>query len=150
MKNTEEKATVSEIHGEFVFLETQNFGSCENCTSKKGCGQVNSIFKFKTKNKLKLKSLSLLNLKVGDEVIVSLPSDKLIKATMLMYLSPLIFLFIFSLFAKLMFGETASIFMGIMGLVLGLLIVNQYAKHQSVAKDFEPKLVRKIINLESA
>lgn len=150
MKNIEEKATVSGIDREFVFLETQNIGSCGNCTSKKGCGQVNSVFRFKTNTKLKLKAHSNLNLKVGDEVIVALPSDKLLKATILVYLSPLLLLFVFSLIAKLMFSETTSIVMGVFGLSLGLFLVNQYAKHQSVASEFEPKLVRKIINLEVA
>ena len=149
MISTEEKATVSKIDGDFAFLEAQYNGSCENCTSKTGCGQVNSIFKFKTKNKLKIKIHSTLNLKVDDEVIVALPTDKLLKATIMMYLSPLILLFTFSLFAKLMFSETASILMGVFGLLLGLFLVNHYARNQSVAKEFEPKIVRKVINLES-
>lgn len=148
MQFAEETAVVSSVDGDFVFLETQNSASCSNCSSKSGCGSVSSIFTFKPKNKLRVNNT--LGLKKGDSVIVALASDKLLIATVLMYLSPLILLFTFSLIAKLLIGETASILAGLCGLFVGLLWVKRFTQQSAIAKQFEPKLVRKIINVEVA
>jgi len=144
---TEETALVSHVEGNFVFLETQNNGSCGNCSSKTGCGSVSSIFTFKPRNKLKINNT--LELEQGDSVIVAMAADKLLMATVLMYLSPLILLFIFSLIAKLLMGETASIVAGLCGLFIGLLLVKQFTQKSAVAEQFQPKLIRKIINIET-
>lgn len=141
----EEKATVSHILGDFVFLETQNNPSCVSCSSKAGCGQVASIFTFKPKNKLKVNNT--LKLKEGDEVIVAMPTGTLLKATVLMYLLPLILLFLFSLIAKLALGESASIVGGVLGLLVGLVFVNRYSQQTRVSQEFQPKLLRKVINV---
>jgi len=146
MQFAEETAIVSSVDGDFVFLETQNSASCSNCSSKSGCGSVSSIFSFKPRNKLRINNT--LGLKQGDSVIVAMASDKLLMATVLMYLSPLVLLFIFSLIAKLLMGETASIIAGLCGLFLGLLWVKRFTQQNEVAKQFQPKLVRKIINVE--
>jgi len=143
----EEIALVSHVEGNFVFLETQNNGSCGNCSSKTGCGSVSSIFTFKPRNKLKINNT--LELEQGDSVIVAMAADKLLMATFLMYLSPLILLFIFSLIAKLLMGETASIVAGLCGLFIGLLLVKQFTQKSAVAEQFQPKLIRKIINIET-
>ncbi|MEH6455751.1 MAG: SoxR reducing system RseC family protein [Cocleimonas sp.] len=147
MQFTEETALVSHVEGNFVFLETQNNGSCGNCSSKTGCGSVSSIFTFKPRNKLKINNT--LELEQGDSVIVAMAADKLLMATFLMYLSPLILLFIFSLIAKLLMGETASIVAGLCGLFIGLLLVKQFTQKSAVAEQFQPKLIRKIINIET-
>lgn len=146
MKFAEEEAVVSHITGEFVFLETQNKASCNNCSSKTGCGSVASIFSFRPRNKLKV--INTLKLNEGDTVIVGMPSNKLLQATILMYLLPLLLLFIFAFIALLILGESASAIAGFLGLFLGLLMVNQYSKKTKIANQFEPKLIRKIINLE--
>ena len=148
MQFAEETAVVSYLDGDFVFIETQNSASCGNCASKSGCGSVSSIFTFKPRNKLRVHNT--LGLKEGDSVIVTLASNKLLMATILMYLFPLILLFTFSLIAKLLIGETASILAGLCGLFVGLLWVKLFTKQSSIAKKFEPILVRKIINVEIA
>jgi len=145
MQFAEEHAIVSHLEGDLVVLDNQNSASCSNCSSKSGCGNAFSFFTFKPKNKLKV--INSLNLKSGDEVVVGMPSDRLLKATVIMYLSPLLLLFTFSLVAKLFFGETASIIAGLIGLILGLLLVNKYTLQKNIAEKFQPKLIRKIIKV---
>ena len=141
MQFAEETAVVSSVDGDYVFLETQNNGFCGNCSASTGCGSVSSIFTFKPRNKLRINNT--LGLKEGDSVIVAMASDKLLMATILMYLSPLVLLFIFSLIAKLLIGETASIIAGLCGLFAGLLWVKRFTQQNEVAKQFQPKLVVK-------
>ena len=146
MQFAEETAIVSRVIGEFVLLDTQNSSTCSNCVSKSGCGSVSSIFSLKPRNSLRINNT--LKLKEGDSVIVAMPSDKLLMATVIMYLSPLILLFVFSLSAKLVLGETASIVAGLSGLFMGLLWVKKYTQQDEVAQQFQPKLIRKVIKVE--
>lgn len=148
MQFAEETAVVSAVNGSFVFLETNSKASCGNCSTKSGCGSVSSIFTFKPKSKLKVNNT--LGLKKGDSVIIALATDALLLATILMYLSPLLLLFVFSLIAKLLVGETASVFAGLCGLFVGLFWVKQFTQRSSMAKQFQPKLLRKVINIEVA
>jgi len=147
MQFTEETAIVSHLEGDFAFLKTQNNKSCGNCTSKFACGNVPSLFAFKPKNKLKVNNS--LQLKAGDSVLIGMSSVGLLKATLLMYLSPLLLMFLFSIVAKLILGEIASIVFGLVGLFLGLFFVRQYTQQKTVAEQFHPKLIRKIINVDS-
>ena len=148
MQYAEETAVVSQIDGDFAFIETQSNGSCGNCSSKSGCSNILSIFALKPMNKLRINNT--LSLKEGDSVVVAISSDKILMATFLMYLLPLIMLFVFSLIAKLFFGESASILAGLFGLFSGLLWVKNYTQHSDVATRFQPKLIRKIIKVEVA
>ena len=146
MQLAEEIAIVSHLDGDFAFLETQNRASCGNCTSKSGCGAVSSIFTYKPKSSLKV--INSLKLKSGDSVVVGIHSGNFLQATLLMYLFPLMFMFSVSLFAKLFFGETESILAGLVGLFSGLFIVKKYTQIKNVANQFQPKLIRKIINVD--
>lgn len=147
MQFAEETAVVSKVVGDFAFVETQNNGSCGNCTSKSGCSSVYSLFALKPRNNLKIKNT--LALKEGDSVVVAVSSSELLVATSLMYLLPLALLFIFSLIAKLLVGESASIIAGLCGLFSGLFWVKFYTGDAKVAKRFQPKLLRKIIKIDA-
>ncbi len=146
MQYAEETGIVSHNDGDYVFVETQNDGSCGNCKSNSGCSNIASIFMLKPRNKLKINNT--LALKKGDSVIVAISSGNLLIATVLMYLLPLILLFVFSLIAKLFIGEGASIVAGAFGLLSGLFGVKRYTQRTDVAAKFQPRLIRKIINVE--
>ena len=146
MQFAEETATVSQVDGNFVYLETQNQGSCGNCSLKSGCGSVSSIFTFKFRKNLKISNT--LKLREGDSVVVAVSSDRLLMATVLMYLSPLVLLLFAALIAKLVLGESASIIAGLCGLFTGLYLVKKFTQQSEVANMFQPKLVRKIINVK--
>ena len=148
MQFAQETAIVNSVEGDFVFLETQNNASCDNCTSKSGCSSISSIFTFKPRNKLKIKNT--LGLKQGDSVIVAMAPDKLLLATVLMYLLPLILMFAFALVAKLLLGEIASIVAGLFGLFGGLLFIKLITARAEVKDQFQPVLIRKVISLDMA
>ena len=145
MQFAEETAIVSEVEGDFVLLKTQNNGSCGNCSSKSGCGNISSIFSFKPRSALKISNT--LQLKEGDSVVVAMSPSNLLLATILMYLMPLLLLFLFSIVAKSIWGENASIAAGLAGLGVGLLWVKKYTQQSNVSDMFQPKLVRKVINV---
>lgn len=147
MQLSEETALVSHIKDTFVYLETQNQASCGNCRSKSGCGNISSIFTLKIKNNLRMKNT--LNLKEGDSVVVGMPTEKLLLVTGLMYMLPLILLFILAYIAKIYLGETMSIIAGLVGFFGGFLLVKQLTRIGTIAEFFRPKLIRKIIKVDA-
>jgi len=147
MQFAEERAVVSQVEGSFVYLKTQSKKGCGSCSSKMACGNTSSIFILKPRNKLKLNNS--LGLKVGDSVMLGMPTDKLLQATLFMYVLPIVFLFVFAVIAKFSFGEVASILAGLAGLLMGLVLIKVMSKHGAINDRFEPKLLRKIITVDA-
>jgi len=145
MNVIEEKALVNDVDGEFIFLERDGF-SCDGCSSSAGCGKksLDSIFTFKSNSKLKLKNT--LGLRKGDAVIISIPSFSVLLSAVLVYLIPIISLFIFSLLAKL-WGEGYSILFGLIGMGASVVLVSKLIEKSTISEQLQPKLIRKVISI---
>ena len=146
MNVIEEKALVNDVDGEFIFLERDGF-SCDGCSSSAGCGKksLDSIFTFKSNSKLKLKNT--LGLRKGDAVIISIPSFSVLLSAVLVYLIPIISLFIFSLLAKLFWGEGYSILFGLIGMGTSVVLVSKLIEKSTISEQLQPKLIRKVISI---
>jgi len=127
---------------------TANDSGCGSCASKSTCGSF-SFFKFGKKPDTHLQILNTHNLKVGDSVILSMGADKLLLGSVLVYLLPLFALFISAAIGKVLGGELVSIGLGIMGLFAGLLLVKKILGTANLAKQFRPKILRKVITIDT-
>lgn len=149
MPLTQETAIVSFIKGDHAYLKTNSTSTtCGSCASKSGCANVN-FFSSNLKSAYSIRVPNHLHLKAGDSVILSMPSNTLLLATLLMYVFPLVLLFVFAGVGKSLGGESISILAGLAGLFAGLLVLKRFTKEQSVAKKFEPEILRKVISLEA-
>lgn len=146
MELAQEAAIVSYIKGEFAYLKTQASSTCGNCSSKSSCSSF-SLFNFTPKANLKV--TNTLGLKEGDQVIVGLAPEKLIVGTVLMYILPLLSLFVFAAIGKTLVGEGASIIAGLGGFVASLLFVRSLVSKHNVSKGFEPRLLKKVIQVKT-
>lgn len=147
MELAQEAAIVSYTEGEFAYLKTMGSFACGNCSSKSSCSSF-SLFNFTPKINLKVENT--LDLKEGDQVIVGMAPDKLIVGTVLMYILPLLSLFIFAALGKLLVGEGTSIVAGLGGFFASLLILKSLVSQHVVSKGFEPRLLKKVIQLKTA
>lgn len=143
MQVTQETATVSFIKGDFAYLETGSTSVCGSCSAKSSCGS----FSFLKRSNSFLRVVNTLNLKSGDSVIVGLATNKLLLGSVLMYLLPLLMFFLFAFVGKVAGGETTSIIAGIVGLLGGLLVLKRVVGRSNVAKQFEPKVIRKVVGI---
>ncbi len=134
--NQHEKAEVSYIDGEDVFLKTSNKASCGECTSKASCGSV-KLFKPVVGNDI-IKIKNTLGLNKGDSVVLELPSSTLLLGTFLIYLFPLISLLFFAVLGKFVGGEGFSILSGLAGLAVSLVLVRKYLAQKTVSQKFTP------------
>lgn len=147
MNYIEEKVLVIDVHGEFIFLEREYKSSCDKCSSRNGCENLISVFTPKSSARFKINNT--LGLKKGDNVIISMPSVNMLTATVVIYLFPLLLLFIFSFLAKMFVGEVSSIVCGLLGFFWGLILIRHFTQKSEITKKFQPKLIRKIIYIDA-
>lgn len=137
----EEIAIVSFIDDDYAYLKADSASACSSCSAKSSCG-AKTITKPNAEYNLRVRND--LNLKEGDSVVVSLESQKLLIATVILYILPLLMLFAFSFLGKSFYGEIGSIIGGITGLAAGLLIVRQGFAKDKLKKQFEPAILRNL------
>lgn len=147
MQFAQETVVVSHIEDGYAFLKASASEGCGGCASKSACGKFSL---FSDTPDLNLKIANTLGLQKGDSAIVSIPSDKLLLGTLLVYLLPLLSLFFFAILGKILIDETASIVFGVAGLFLALFAVKKFIAYRSVTRQFEPKLLRKIIQVDTS
>lgn len=140
MSLAEEIAIVSFIKGDYAYLKTDSVSACSSCSAKSACG-AKTISKPDSDYTLRVQNT--LNLKKGDSVILVLESNKLLLGTAIMYILPLMTLFIFAYLGKVLAGESVSIVGGILGLLGGLLIIHKIMFKDGKAKQFEPTVIQK-------
>ena len=140
MSLAEEVATVSFIKGEYAYLKAESASACSSCSAKSGCGAKTAT---KSDSNYTLRVKNTLNLKQGDSVVLSLEANKLLLGTVIMYILPLIMLFIFAYLGKVGYGEAGSIAGGIIGLLGGLLLIRKILFKDGMAKNFEPTVIYK-------
>ena len=146
MELTQETASVSHIDGNYVHLKTINSSACGSCAAKPTCGSL-KLFK---KSSPTLRLVNTLNVKSGDTVIIGLATDSLLFGSILLYLAPLLSLFVFAAMGEFLGDEPMSIILGLAGLLLGLWFTKLFVGRTQIAKKFEPTLIRKVINIELA
>ena len=150
--DAEETVKVTMVKDGYAYLETDKASACGSCASKPSCGSLNFFSSNKDNNKnfeSGLKVANTLDLKAGDSAVLAIASEKLLMGTFLMYILPLLSLILLASLAKAFVGEVASTLVGVISFFVTLFFVRQILNKQKVSNQFQPSLVRKIINIET-
>lgn len=140
----EERALVIAVHGEqneTATIRTQRLSACDACQLKSGCG-THSFAKLSGNQSIELDVANALEAREGDVVLVAIPEQGLMLASMLMYLLPLVTLFVGVLLGQWLgiAGDAGLVVFGGIGLAAGFFMVRQQAlKHQQDAR-FTPRM----------
>jgi sigma-E factor negative regulatory protein RseC len=123
-------------------LEIERKTACGLCGQTRGCG--NSIWgKLFAHQSTAFKAQNRINAKVGDSVIVGINETALLKSALLLYVVPLVTLFIGAILAAQIKQSDASEMIGAaVGLVLGLLWVKGHSISNSYFKLQQPVILR--------
>ncbi len=123
-------------------LEIERKTACGLCGQTRGCG--NSIWgKLFAHQSTAFKAHNRINAKVGDSVIVGINETALLKSALLLYIVPLVTLFIGAILAAQFKQSDASEMIGAaVGLVLGLLWVKGHSISNSYFKLQQPVILR--------
>lgn len=139
----EETGTVVAVEGEQAWVQTIRKSACSSCEAKSGCGQgvLSRISDGKANQVL---VTNTLNLNVGDEVLIGIPEDLLVKASVMVYLLPLIMMMAAASIIErvLNVNDGWVTLAGIVGLAFGFLLVKIYSHWHKNDQNFCPKMIK--------
>lgn len=137
----EETGTVVETRGNTIWVETQSRGSCSNC-SNDGCSTsvLAQLFGVK-RNRVALENE--LGAEVGQQVVIGISDGLLVRASLLIYLMPLLLMLVIVMSANDMgVGEIVQGVAALTGLGFGFVLVRLITGNLSIHQRFKPRLLR--------
>ncbi len=131
-------------------LEIERITACGLCGQTRGCG--NSIWgKLFGHQTAAFKAQNRINAKVGDSVIVGINQKALLKSALLLYILPLVTLFVGAILASQLWQTDGSTMLGAaIGLVLGLLWVKGHTMSNRYFSLQQPVILRLASSQENA
>lgn len=145
----EETALVVACEGRFAWVQTQRASTCGGCAANKGCGTA-VLAKVLGQRRTRTRVLNELQAGVGEQVIIGLPEQALVRGALAVYLVPLLGLLGGALFGAYLAGpmlarhpDLFSIFFGGLGLAVGIGWLRYYAG--SIREDvrYQPVILRR-------
>lgn len=140
----EETGVVVAIDNDQAWVQTIRKSACSSCEAKSGCGQgvLARISDGKANQVLVNNSLKL---KVGEEVLIGIPEELLVKASVMVYLFPLLVMIVVASTIEkwLAPGDGWVAFAGVTGLAVGFFTVKLYSSFHKSDPKFCPKMIRK-------
>ncbi|MES9987825.1 MAG: SoxR reducing system RseC family protein [Candidatus Thiodiazotropha endolucinida] len=136
----EETAMVVEANTDYLWVETHSRSGCSQCSSSCTTSVVSKLFGMK-RNRLKLENT--LGVVAGDRVVVGIPDELLVRASVWAYLFPLLAMFAVSATGNVMgVDEGAQALLAIVGLAAGFVLVRWHTSRQGTRRRFRPSLLR--------
>jgi sigma-E factor negative regulatory protein RseC len=144
----EELGVVTQATERYAWVQMQRKHSCGQCASNNSCGTA-SLAQIMGRKITNIRVENSLAVKVGDNVIIGLEEQALVKTALITYLTPLLSLFIFALsyeYLAINFNlPTAEIFTVLaaaLGLALGLMLVKYISRYWMYMSLYQPVLLR--------
>ena len=120
----EEQATVVAVENETVWVEVQRQSVCGQCAANKGCGT--GVLQKVLGNKRNIfRVIGELPVKVGDNVIIGVNENALVKGSLLTYAVPILLIIAFALLGETIAIQSMSInseSMSVVGALIGLVV----------------------------
>lgn len=145
----EETVKVVEKSGNDIVIESERKTSCSACSMNKGCGSGILANYFDRKSgKVVLRIENTINAKPGDNIVVGIDESAMVKGSFIVYIIPLIFLFVFTIAGALVAKNVESssdiiqIAFGCSGLTFGMIWLYFYSKKKTIKSNFAPKAIR--------
>ncbi|MCW8355974.1 MAG: SoxR reducing system RseC family protein [Marinomonas sp.] len=138
----EETGKVLSIEDGFADVETIRTSSCTSCRARHGCGH-HAIAQVSSANRMRMKAIDSLNVKVGQNVVVGIPEDTLLQASIWMYLIPLLGLVGGAIIPSIWGGESGiAVIFSIIGFAGGLWLARNKSQQEMNNLDYYPKILR--------
>ena len=88
----EEEGKVVTVEQGAVWVETIRKSTCSSCSARNGCGQ-NLLEKYRSsKQQSYIRASNDFSIEENDQVVIGIPESALMRASLLVYLMPLIFM----------------------------------------------------------
>lgn len=147
----EERAKVVAMDTQWVWVETQRKSACGHCAVNKSCG-TSILANILGKKRNTMAVFNTLPVKVGDDVLVGIEEDSLVRGSLLIYALPLILLIGFGLLGEVVASQLAvansdalTVLFAVGGLMLGFVWLKLVSGSIRGNARYQPKLL-KILN----
>lgn len=150
----EETATVVAIEGEQVLVQTRRQSTCQSCSVKQGCG-TSVLAKVVGNRSSQISVDNILGARVGDEVLLGIEENALVKGSLLVYALPLLLMLVFALVGEALAeamgwqSELSVVLFAVAGFALSAFGI-RFGLHRSALKQqIQPHMIR-IVSQDSA
>ncbi len=145
----EECGRVVAMQADAVWVTTLTRSGCGRCDQPGGCGQTSVFQLFGRREHRVLARLAddmQPGLQAGDGVVIAMPEGRVMRASLVMYLCPLLGLLAGAVLGQSLpgGGETASIFAGLAGLAAGFGLARFWSQRYLNQADWLPVVVRRL------
>lgn len=125
-----QQATVTRCNDDTVSLEVERESTCSACKVRQGCGTA-MLAEHVGKRFSKITVDKTGDIEVGQQVQLAIPESSLLHGAFLMYIVPILLLFVFSAIAQQVYdNEFVEILSGLVGLFLGFYLVKVQLKNK--------------------
>jgi sigma-E factor negative regulatory protein RseC len=139
----EQKATVVSRDEHQIWLEAERQSTCSQCQARKGCG-TGLLAKHVGRRFSRIAVPADNDLRLGQQVKVSIPEQALLSGAFMVYMLPLLLMFAAAALVRFMhFGELAEIVAGLLGMAAGFYGVKTRLKRRNadirveITEDFQ-------------
>jgi len=146
----EETAHVVEVNHGGIWVETQRRSTCGSCSVNKGCGTA-AISRALGKRRSIVRVLASMPLQAGDEIVIGIREQALIRGSLAVYAVPLVLLLLGALLGELgaqrflwQSTEAASVVLGLSGFAAGLFWLRRFTRQIRNDSDYQPVVLRKL------
>lgn len=146
----EEKARVIAIEKGQLVLEAQTRATCSSCAARQGCG-TSVLSRWVGRKFTRFQVPNTVDARVGDEVVVGLAEDAMLRGSVLVYLLPLLAMIGLALLADNLISTDAAardllvIFAAVAGFVLMLVLSRLLLSSGDTRRRLTPVVLRKNI-----
>ena len=134
--------TVLSTGKKFVEVETIRTTSCHACRARHVC-RHDAIAPVLVSNRMRIKAIDAFDVQVGQKVMVGIPEDTLLQASLWMYLVPLLGLVAGAAVPSLCHASSGvSATLALVGFVSGLWLAKRKSQKEENNPNFYPKILR--------
>ncbi|MCF6338262.1 MAG: SoxR reducing system RseC family protein [Gammaproteobacteria bacterium] len=153
----EEHAQVIALENNDVWVETQRRSACGQCAANKGCGTA-TLARVLGNKRSQVRTLNpqATSVVVGDEVVIGINEQALVRGSLAVYTVPLLMLFVFGFLGQLLSTQLLMtnqdilpIVLGLSGLLLGFVWVRRFTRRIADDVRYQPVLLRRVIGVTS-
>lgn len=146
----EERGRVVAVDSGEAWVQTIRQSACHSCSARKGCGH--RLLSERQGQAMQIRVANAIGVQVGDEVMVGIPESSLLKASLMLYLVPLLTMVVGAVLTEqwLSAREGWIILGGVAGLAGGFGWARWFSQRYSRDRNFAPQLLRRCMPEVSA
>lgn len=139
----EEQGRVLSVEDGAVWVETVRRSTCGSCKARAGCGHAVLQRLGSGARQGFIRVVSDREYSVGDEIVIGIPEDAVVRGSLWLYAVPLLGLFVFASVAQsLGAGEPGTIAAAFTGLFAGLGTVRWHSRRNMADPSLQPRVLR--------